>query len=108
MYVHILFGVGGGIVSYRFTWLHFILALLIFTSKNYTFHPSISRLYEDTAWNPIQKEKFDSSPVFRKAIIYGYGPLRPWMSIAHWYHLMNEAYFFMISTVDLISPISCQ
>lgn len=42
------------------------------------------RLHEDTAWHPIWKEEFDSSPVLRKAIIYGYGPFRPLMSIAHW------------------------
>ncbi|THG18361.1 hypothetical protein TEA_027255 [Camellia sinensis var. sinensis] len=40
-------------------------------------------LSEDTAWHPVWREEFDSSPVLRNAIIYGYGPLRPWMSIAH-------------------------
>ncbi|KAL0013531.1 hypothetical protein SO802_000600 [Lithocarpus litseifolius] len=44
----------------------------------------IFRLSEDTAWHPVWKEEFDSSPILRKAIIIGYGPLRPWMSIAHW------------------------
>ncbi|RXH74260.1 hypothetical protein DVH24_028981 [Malus domestica] len=38
----------------------------------------------DTAWQPVFKDEFDSSAIFRQAIIYGYGPLRPWMSIAHW------------------------
>ncbi|KAI8004569.1 hypothetical protein LOK49_LG08G02728 [Camellia lanceoleosa] len=40
--------------------------------------------HRDTAWHPVWREEFDSSPVLRNAIIYGYGPLRPWMSIAHW------------------------
>ncbi|KAK4392789.1 Omega-6 fatty acid desaturase, chloroplastic [Sesamum angolense] len=44
----------------------------------------IQWLVEDTAWQPVNPEEFDSSPVLRKAIIYGYGPFRPWMSIAHW------------------------
>ncbi|KAL0296223.1 UNVERIFIED_CONTAM: Omega-6 fatty acid desaturase, chloroplastic [Sesamum radiatum] len=48
------------------------------------FLPLIYPLVEDTAWQPIDPEEFDSSPVLRKAIIYGYGPFRPWMSIAHW------------------------
>ncbi|CAN1224253.1 Omega-6 fatty acid desaturase, chloroplastic [Linum grandiflorum] len=42
------------------------------------------RLVEDTAWLPVDKEEFNSSPILRKAIAYGYGPFRPWMSIAHW------------------------
>ncbi|KAL0286450.1 UNVERIFIED_CONTAM: Omega-6 fatty acid desaturase, chloroplastic [Sesamum angustifolium] len=47
-------------------------------------HAKTNMLVEDTAWQPINPEEFDSSPVLRKAIIYGYGPVRPWMSIAHW------------------------
>ncbi|KAK2633035.1 hypothetical protein EUGRSUZ_L00697 [Eucalyptus grandis] len=47
-------------------------------------HAKTNMLSEDTAWHPIWKEEFDSSPLLRKAIIYGYGPIRPWMSIAHW------------------------
>ncbi|KAH7546182.1 hypothetical protein FEM48_Zijuj01G0173400 [Ziziphus jujuba var. spinosa] len=41
-------------------------------------------LFEDTAWHPVWEEEIESSPALRKAIIYGYGPFRPWMSIAHW------------------------
>ncbi|KAF2541365.1 hypothetical protein F2Q68_00029142, partial [Brassica cretica] len=41
-------------------------------------------LVHDTAWQPVPPEEFDSSPVLRKAIIFGYGPIRPWLSIAHW------------------------
>ncbi|KAG8372580.1 hypothetical protein BUALT_Bualt12G0080800 [Buddleja alternifolia] len=44
----------------------------------------MSWLAEDTAWHPVRRERFDSSPFFRKAIIYGYGPFRPLMSISHW------------------------
>ncbi|VVA22261.1 PREDICTED: fatty acid desaturase [Prunus dulcis] len=47
-------------------------------------HAKTNMLIEDTAWQPIAKEEFDSSPLFRQAIMYGYGPFRPWMSIAHW------------------------
>ncbi|KAG6739855.1 hypothetical protein POTOM_057470 [Populus tomentosa] len=36
-------------------------------------------LVEDTAWHPVWEEEFDSSPVLRKAIIFGYGPFRPWI-----------------------------
>ncbi|CAA7408077.1 unnamed protein product [Spirodela intermedia] len=41
-------------------------------------------LQEDTAWHPVRREEFDSQPLLRKGIILGYGPFRPWMSIAHW------------------------
>ncbi|KAG6504782.1 hypothetical protein ZIOFF_037129 [Zingiber officinale] len=41
-------------------------------------------LSEDTAWNPVMRDEFESSPLMRKAIIYGYGPLKTWMSITHW------------------------
>ncbi|KAL6534848.1 Omega-6 fatty acid desaturase, chloroplastic [Orobanche gracilis] len=47
-------------------------------------HAKTNMLEEDTAWHPVKKEEFDTSPFLRKAIIYGYGPFRPWMSIAHW------------------------
>ncbi|KAH9620954.1 hypothetical protein KSS87_004413 [Heliosperma pusillum] len=47
-------------------------------------HAKTNMLKADTAWQPIQKEHVDSSPAMRKALILGYGPLRPWMSIAHW------------------------
>ncbi|KAL3586443.1 hypothetical protein D5086_013310 [Populus alba] len=47
-------------------------------------HAKTNMLEEDTAWHPVWKAEFDSSPILRKAIIFGYGPFRPWMSIAHW------------------------
>ncbi|KAL9242486.1 hypothetical protein vseg_016479 [Gypsophila vaccaria] len=47
-------------------------------------HAKTNMLHEDTAWQPIWKENIESSPTLRKALIFGYGPLRPWMSIAHW------------------------
>lgn len=47
-------------------------------------HAKTNMLNGDTAWHPVWKEEFDTSPFLRKAIIYGYGPFRPWMSIAHW------------------------
>jgi len=50
------------------------------------------RLSEDTAWNPVSKDEFESSPLLRKAIIYGYGPFRCWMSIAHWYKLIMKSF----------------
>jgi len=47
-------------------------------------HAKTNMLCEDTAWHPVWKEEFDTSPVLRKAIIFGYGPFRTWMSIGHW------------------------
>ncbi|CAO2822512.1 unnamed protein product [Amaranthus hypochondriacus] len=47
-------------------------------------HAKTNMLFEDTAWHPIWKANIESSPVLRKALIFAYGPLRPWMSIAHW------------------------
>ncbi|XP_073104020.1 omega-6 fatty acid desaturase, chloroplastic isoform X3 [Elaeis guineensis] len=47
-------------------------------------HAKTNMLSEDTAWHPVWRKEIDSSPVLRKAIILGYGPFRPWMSIAHW------------------------
>ncbi|CAN1811933.1 Omega-6 fatty acid desaturase, chloroplastic [Linum perenne] len=47
-------------------------------------HAKTNMLVEDTAWLPVDKAEYDSSPILRKAIAYGYGPFRPWMSIAHW------------------------
>ncbi|XP_057415884.1 omega-6 fatty acid desaturase, chloroplastic [Lotus japonicus] len=47
-------------------------------------HAKTNMLNEDTAWNPVSKDEFDSDPLLRKAIIYGYGPIRCWMSVAHW------------------------
>lgn len=47
-------------------------------------HAKTNMLHEDTAWLPILKEDIESSPALRKALIFAYGPFRPWMSIAHW------------------------
>ncbi|KAL1335227.1 omega-6 fatty acid desaturase, chloroplastic isoform X2 [Arachis ipaensis] len=34
-------------------------------------HAKTNMLYEDTAWHPVWKDEFDSSPALRNAIIYG-------------------------------------
>ncbi|ONM04465.1 Omega-6 fatty acid desaturase chloroplastic [Zea mays] len=47
-------------------------------------HAKTNMLIEDTAWQPVWQKEIESSPFLRKAIIFGYGPIRPWMSIAHW------------------------
>lgn len=47
-------------------------------------HAKTNMLHEDTAWHPLWKEDIEASPILRKALIYGYGPIRTWMSIAHW------------------------
>ncbi|KAJ1268628.1 hypothetical protein BS78_07G149400 [Paspalum vaginatum] len=47
-------------------------------------HAKTNMLIEDTAWQPVWQREIESSPFLRKAIIFGYGPIRPWMSIAHW------------------------
>ncbi|KAJ0523696.1 putative fatty acid desaturase domain-containing protein [Helianthus annuus] len=47
-------------------------------------HAKTNMLNEDTAWHPVMKTHFDESPIFQKAIIFGYGPIRPIMSISHW------------------------
>ncbi|KAF9680663.1 hypothetical protein SADUNF_Sadunf06G0144900 [Salix dunnii] len=60
-----------------------IVGTLAFLPLIYPYEPW--RLQEDTAWHPVWKAEFDSSPILRKAIIFGYGPFRPWMSIAHWF-----------------------
>lgn len=50
-------------------------------------HAKTNMLVEDNTWQPILREDFEASPLFHKTIIFGYGPFRPWMSIAHWlYH----------------------
>ncbi|KAL5070771.1 hypothetical protein RYX36_021658 [Vicia faba] len=46
-------------------------------------HAKMNMLKEDTAWQPVWKDEFESNPLLRKAIINGYGPFRCWMSIAH-------------------------
>ncbi|CAJ2679772.1 unnamed protein product [Trifolium pratense] len=47
-------------------------------------HAKTNMLKEDTAWQPVWKDEFESKPLLRKAIIFGNGPFRCWMSIAHW------------------------
>ncbi|EES15058.1 omega-6 fatty acid desaturase, chloroplastic [Sorghum bicolor] len=47
-------------------------------------HAKTNMLIEDTAWQPVWQKEIESSPFLRKAIVFGYGPIRPWMSIAHW------------------------
>lgn len=47
-------------------------------------HAKTNMLREDTAWQPLWKDDMESSPTLRKALIFGYGPLRPFLSIAHW------------------------
>uniref|UniRef100_A0ACD6AKA5 Uncharacterized protein n=1 Tax=Avena sativa TaxID=4498 RepID=A0ACD6AKA5_AVESA len=47
-------------------------------------HAKTNMLVEDTAWQPVWQKEIESSSLLRKAIIFGYGPIRPWMSIAHW------------------------
>jgi len=42
------------------------------------------QLGEDTAWHPVLREEYETSKVLRAALTVGYGPIRPWMSIAHW------------------------
>lgn len=48
-------------------------------------HAKTNMLIEDTAWLPIDKQELDSNPIMRKALVWAYGPLRPWASIAHWW-----------------------
>ncbi|XP_076885043.1 omega-6 fatty acid desaturase, chloroplastic-like [Bidens hawaiensis] len=48
-------------------------------------HAKTNMLYEDTAWQPIMKTQFDESPIISNVIIYCYGPIRPIMSISHWF-----------------------
>ncbi|XWS70397.1 hypothetical protein CRYUN_Cryun03dG0044800 [Craigia yunnanensis] len=52
--------------------------------KHERHHAKTSMLSEDTAWHPVWEEEFETSPFLRKAIIFGYGPFRSWMSIAYW------------------------
>ncbi|KAF9615517.1 hypothetical protein IFM89_024100 [Coptis chinensis] len=50
-------------------------------------HAKTNMLLADTAWHPVLREEFESNTTLRKAIIFGYGPLRTFMSIGHWYDL---------------------
>lgn len=70
----------------------------------------VYRLFEDTAWHPVWKEEFDTAPVLRKAIIYGYGPFRTWMSIGHWCVKYKESYGAIVSvsnfSLSLLSTVT--
>uniref|UniRef100_A0A7N0UQM6 Fatty acid desaturase domain-containing protein n=1 Tax=Kalanchoe fedtschenkoi TaxID=63787 RepID=A0A7N0UQM6_KALFE len=52
--------------------------------KHNLHHAKTNMLIEDTAWHPLWKDKFESSPFLRMAMIMGYGPFRLLMSIGHW------------------------
>ncbi|MED6131785.1 Omega-6 fatty acid desaturase, chloroplastic [Stylosanthes scabra] len=73
-------------------------------------HAKTNMLYGDTAWHPVTKDKFDSSPVVRNAIIYGHGPFRTWMSIVHWNHGMDQILANAVAGLSLLgnftSPMS--
>eukprot|EP00252_Welwitschia_mirabilis_P017664 TRINITY_DN390_c0_g1_i1.p1 TRINITY_DN390_c0_g1~~TRINITY_DN390_c0_g1_i1.p1 ORF type:complete len:443 (-),score=57.76 TRINITY_DN390_c0_g1_i1:241-1569(-) len=47
-------------------------------------HAKTNMLSEDTAWHPVWREEYEASKPLRSALNMGYGPVRPWMSIAHW------------------------
>ncbi|GAB2300214.1 Omega-6 fatty acid desaturase, chloroplastic [Dionaea muscipula] len=47
-------------------------------------HAKTNMLNEDTAWHPVMKEDVESNTILQKALTYGYGPVRTWMSITHW------------------------
>lgn len=55
---------------------------------------SVYRLKEDTAWHPAWREEYERNKVLGIALTVGLGPIRPWMSIAHWYVILfyNEAF----------------
>ncbi|VVB17301.1 unnamed protein product [Arabis nemorensis] len=65
-------------------------------------HAKTNMLVHDTAWQPVPPEEFDSSPVLRKAIIFGYGPIRPWLSIAHWVNWHFNLKKFRASEVNRV------
>uniref|UniRef100_A0A1J3GVX9 Omega-6 fatty acid desaturase, chloroplastic n=1 Tax=Noccaea caerulescens TaxID=107243 RepID=A0A1J3GVX9_NOCCA len=65
-------------------------------------HAKTNMLVHDTAWQPVPPEEFDSSPVLRKAIIFGYGPIRPWLSIAHWVNWHFNLRKFRASEVNRV------
>nr|XP_043626106.1 omega-6 fatty acid desaturase, chloroplastic-like [Erigeron canadensis] len=47
-------------------------------------HAKTNMLNEDPSWQPITETEFNESPFLQNARIYGYGPMRPLMSIGHW------------------------
>lgn len=65
-------------------------------------HAKTNMLVGDTAWHPVWKEEFDSSPGWRKAIILGFGPFRPWLSIAHWWKWHFDLKMFRPSEVGRV------
>lgn len=50
-------------------------------------HAKTNMLGEDTAWHPILREEYDGRPQFAKPLYeVFFGPLRPWLSIGHWFN----------------------
>eukprot|EP01018_Ginkgo_biloba_P035358 Gb_08625 [translate_table: standard] len=47
-------------------------------------HSKTNMLGEDTAWHPVWREEYETSKALGAALTLGYGPIRPWMSTAHW------------------------
>lgn len=51
------------------------------------------RLGEDTAWHPLLRENYDCLPLsLRPLFDAGFGPLRPWLSVGHWYASILKDY----------------
>jgi omega-6 fatty acid desaturase (delta-12 desaturase) len=55
-------------------------------------HAKTNMLIEDTAWQPVFSKEFRTNSLLRKAMIFAYGPIRPWMSIAHWYFFFEHLF----------------
>ncbi|KAH6794397.1 fatty acid desaturase 6 [Perilla frutescens var. hirtella] len=64
-------------------------------------HAKTNMLEEDTAWLPVNPEDLESS-ILRKALIYAYGPFRPWMSIAHWLRMHFDVKNFRPNEVNRV------
>ncbi|KAH9299246.1 hypothetical protein KI387_030928 [Taxus chinensis] len=47
-------------------------------------HAKTNMLHEDTAWHPAWREDYETNKVLGAALTVALGPIRPWMSIAHW------------------------
>lgn len=47
-------------------------------------HAKTNMLHEDTAWHPAWREEYEGNKVLEMALTVALGPVRPWMSIAHW------------------------
>lgn len=63
----------------------YVIALNIFSYEILTLFFRMLRLAEDTAWHPVWSKEMDGNPILSKGYMLGYGPFRPWLSIAHWY-----------------------